>query len=59
MPGSWFDTLGTYWYYKLFNMITLKRLIYGQMESWIIARAMLLLARNVTERSAVEKGIKW
>lgn len=38
-------------------MITLKRLIYGQMESWIIARAILLLASNVTERSAVEKDI--
>lgn len=40
-------------------MITLKRLIYGQMESWITARAILLLANNIAVRSAVEKVIKW
>lgn len=56
--GSWFDTLGTYWYYKLFNVITLKNLMYGQRESWIVARAILLLASNVTESSAVEKEYK-
>lgn len=52
---SWFDILGTCWYY----MFTLERLIYSQMESWIIARAILLLASNENEISVLEKSIKW